>query len=245
LIHADANKPTGLAKLIAERDKYQPGTATYKFYNDKIAKETTHQPATTVNVDTAAKPFATDLGKGAADILNQSFANAQSANAALANVQAIRQAVDSGKIIMGPGASSQVVLEQLGQRLGVSGANSAERLANTRIAMQSLARQELAAAGQMKGQGQITESERAILRKAESGNIDDFTPAEIRVYLNAIEKTARYRIGVHQQNMQRAQGMPGVKDVLQFYQLPNVPDAAPSAAPAAPQSNGWSVTKVN
>ena len=116
----------------------------------------------------------------------------------------------------------------------IGGGNSAERLANTRGLMQGLARQELEAAKGMKGQGQITESERAILRKAEAGQIDDFTPAEFNAYLNAIEKTAFYRIRSHDETMKRVKTQPGVGNISQFYELP--PVAEPQQGPPAPSA---------
>jgi hypothetical protein len=55
----------------------------------------------------------------------------------------------------------------------------------------------------MKGQGQITESERSILRKAESGQINELTKPELNTLLGALERTATSRINTHNQNLQR------------------------------------------
>ena len=55
--------------------------------------------------------------------------------------------------------------------MGLAGKDSKETLEKTRAAMQQMAQLELDAAAQMKGQGQITENERDIIRRAASGDI--------------------------------------------------------------------------
>jgi hypothetical protein len=49
----DAGSP--LAKLIAERDKFPPGHPARKVYDNAITKATTHQPGTSVSVNTGQK----------------------------------------------------------------------------------------------------------------------------------------------------------------------------------------------
>jgi len=152
------------------------------------------------------------LGRAAAEVVSTSQAGAQSAQSTLQNVQQIRSGLD--KAFLGPGANARVALAQIGQVLGVGGKDDAERLSNTRNAIQGLARQELSAAGQMKGQGQITENERAILRRAEAGDISNFTRPELDTLLGALEKTANYRIQSHQNVMEKVRSGASPVDVL-------------------------------
>ena len=189
--------------------------------------------ASNVSVNTAQKPFLVELGKIAAGNVSSEFDQAKAANQTLMNAQQIREGLD--KAILGPGANARVTLSQLGQTMGITGKNTDEVLQNTRNVMQGLARQELAAAGQMKGQGQITESERAILRKAESGDISTMTKPEVQTFLSAIEKTARYRIGVHQQNISRLRSDPNAAPLLDYMQVQPA-QAQPQPAPANRQS---------
>jgi hypothetical protein len=173
--------------------------------------------ASNVSVNTANKPMLTELGKGVGEGITNAWTGAQSAASTLQNVQQMRTGLD--KAIVGPGANQRVTLSQIGQVLGVNGKDATEQLENTRMVMQGLARQELSAAGQMKGQGQITESERSILRKAESGQINELTKPELNTLLGALERTATSRINTHNQNLQRLRQDPNAAGVAQFMQV--------------------------
>lgn len=176
------------------------------------------KPVTNVNVNTANKPFLQEIGKGVGEGVVNDFAGAKSAVQTLNNVAQIEKGL--GNVIVGPGANSRVKLAQIGQVLGVNGKDATEQLQNTRNVMQGLARQELAAAGQMKGQGQITESERGILRRAESGDISELTVPEIQTLLGALKKTSQYRVGIHNQNLERLKKDPNAAGVADYMQLP-------------------------
>ncbi len=182
---------------------------------------------TNVSVNTATKPFLTEIGKGVGEAVNNAFAGAQSAQGTLNNVQQIRQGL--GNAILGPGSGARIKLSQIGEVLGVNGKDSTEQLQNTRNVLQGLARQELSAAGQMKGQGQITESERGILRRAEAGDISELTKPEVETLLNALEKTSRYRIENHNRNLERLSKDPNAAGVVDYMRVD-----APASAPAAP-----------
>ena len=173
-----------------------------------------------VSVNTAMKPLLGEIGKGAGEQINNDFAGARAAQGVLQNVAQIKSGL--GNAILGPMANQRVTLAQIGQSLGVNGKDATEQLQNTRNILQGLARQEMVAAAGMKGQGQITESERAILRKAESGQINEMTKPEVETLLNALTKTANYRIGVHQENLQRLSKEPAAAEIVKFMQLPGV-----------------------
>jgi hypothetical protein len=181
---------------------------------------------TNVSVNTAEKPFLTQLGEGVGKNIISDFDQARSAVNTLNNANQIERSLSN--VITGPGANVRVTLAQIGQTLGINGANATEQLVNTRNVMQGLARQELAAAGQMKGQGQITESERGILRRAEAGEISDMTVPELKTFLAAIRKTANYKIGLHNSNLGRLKGNANAAPVLDFLQV-GTPDQAPVA----------------
>lgn len=178
---------------------------------------------TNVSVNTATKPFLTEIGKGVGEQVMNDFGGAKSAVQTLNNVSQIEKGL--GNVIVGPGANGRLKLSQIGQVLGVNGKDATEQLQNTRNIMQGLARQELAAAGQMKGQGQITESERGILRRAESGDISELTVPEIQTLLGALKKTSQYRIGVHNQNLERLKKDPNAAGVADYMALPGQAEA--------------------
>lgn len=176
------------------------------------------KPVTNVNVNTATKPFLQEIGKGVGEGVVNDYAGAKSAVQTLNNVAQIEKGLQN--VIVGPGANARIKLSQIGQVLGVNGKDATEQLQNTRNVMQGLARQELAAAGQMKGQGQITESERGILRRAEAGDISELTTPEIQTLLGALKKTSSYRVGIHNQNLERLKKDPNAAGVADYMQLP-------------------------
>lgn len=189
--------------------------------------------ATNVSVNTVQKPFLNEIGKSVGEVVSNDFNGARAAVQTLNNANQIESALS--KVIVGPGANARLKLAQVGQVLGVGGKDENEILKNTRNVMQGLARQELAAAGQMKGQGQITESERGILRRAEAGDISELTVPEIKTLLSGIRKTANYRIGLHNQNLERLKSDPNAAGVVDYMRI-DAPQA--SSAPAAPNPGG-------
>lgn len=193
-----------------------------------------------VSVNTEKQFFgqvADQVGKNVADTL----AGAQGAAGTLRTVGQIRQALDSGKVMAGPGTSARVVMSQVGQVLGVGGKDATEVLANTRSAIQGLAQLELDAAQQMKGQGQITEAERAIIRRAAAGDIDKMTAAELRVLTDTLDKTARWKITANQRNVDQLSRQPGAGPVVPFMQVPMPPAYQPPAGAPTAGPGGWSI----
>lgn len=193
-----------------------------------------------VSVNTEKQFFgqvADQVGKNVADTL----AGAQGAAGTLRTVGQIRQALDSGKVMAGPGTSARVVMSQVGQVLGVGGKDATEVLANTRSAIQGLAQLELDAAQQMKGQGQITEAERAIIRRAAAGDIDKMTAAELRVLTDTLDKTARWKITANQRNVDQLSQQPGAGPVVPFMQVPMPPAYQPPAGAPTAGPGGWSI----
>jgi hypothetical protein len=217
----DPNKPFGVGP-----QGVVPNLA-YQQYIERTARA----GAPSVSVNTATRPFLSEIGRGAGEAVTAAYNGAQSAVGTIQNVNQIRQGL--GNAILGPGANVRVTLAQIGQTLGITGKNTEEQLQNTRAVVQGLARQELSAAAAMKGQGQITESERAILRRAESGQISEMTGPEIKTLLGALERTANYRFGLHEQNMQRLRKDPNAQGIVDYMQVQR---------PAT--GDGWSITPV-
>lgn len=162
--------------------------------------------ATRVNVPVSVSTDRTFFGAIADTVGKDIGAQNEAAKAAVGainNANAIRSILDTGNVILGTGANQRLDLARLAATLGISGRDDKERLANTKGMMQQLASAELAAAQQMKGQGQITEAERDILRRAASGDIT-LSPGEIRKLSETLDATARRRI---QANNKTAQGL--------------------------------------
>lgn len=163
--------------------------------------------ATNVSVS-ADKGFAGALGKNVADALQAGQDAAISAQASNATIDAIRQAAKSGSVILGPGATVRQIMLRLGQVSGVGTTDAAQSLARTKEVEQGLARIELEAANLIKGQGQVTEAERGIVRRAAAGQIQDLTDKELEVALNAIERNNNAKIKNYTTKTKLVQGNP-------------------------------------
>ena len=155
------------------------------------------------------------------------------ANSAVQTVDAagrIIQAVDSGKLIAGPGADVRLKLAQLGTVLGVTGKSTEESIANTRQAIRGLAEMTLQGRKQMTGQGAITESESALAERAMSGNVADLTAAEIRQLAQASERAARFIYNQHNSMVQQLEGTEA-RGVAPFYKPAPLPTSPKLATP--------------
>ena len=184
-----------------------------------------------MTVNMPDKKFYEGIGSSVSDAVASAHKQALSAADSLSNANQMAQTLD--KAFLGPLANQRLTLARVGSLLGVSGKDDQEKLVATRNLMQGLARQELAAAGQMKGQGQITESERAILRKAEAGEITDFSKPELETFISAIRKTSRVRIAVHEANLKKLSADPQAKGLVDFLRV-----EVPQDVGAAPANKG-------
>ena len=178
------------------------------------------------------KALVNKIGEGLGKQLDDSLSAARSAGVSINTAQTLLTAIDSGKVVAGPGSKMRVWGYQLGEVLGASGKDAQERLSNTRAAIQAMAKAELDAAQMMKGQGQITEAERDIIRRAASGDIESMTVPEIRLLAMTMDKTARAKIRLHQSNTKVLSGIEGAAPLLPLYQ---VEEPAPYAAPRQPK----------
>jgi hypothetical protein len=192
--------------------------------------------ATQVNV--AANTFAKEFGKGVSDAIQTTYNSANAAQGTIATIQSIRPLVQAG-VYAGPLSNAPRVIDQLASSLGVAGANTEEKLARTAQAMQGLASLELTAATAMKGQGAITENERALIQRAAGGNFKDFTQKEVIALLNSLEKVANGKIVVHEKNLSALEKRKDTKDLVDFYRLGN------SNAGENKQSNKPKIRKYN
>jgi hypothetical protein len=152
---------------------------------------------------------------------------ARSANATLANIDRILPALDTA--ILGPAADTRTNFLRIGKVLGVAGANADEVLKNTAVVVQGLAQQELDASQQVKGQGSLTEGERAILRRVAGGD-QSLTAGELRVGLLAAQRSARSRAESHGQLLKTAvKAIPSLAQIAPMYEVPVY--GAPAANP--------------
>jgi hypothetical protein len=160
--------------------------------------------------------FLAGVGGDVSKTLNELTMGARSANDTLRNIELMLPALD--KAIVGPGADYRTSMLRIGQQLGVAGADANEQLANTRIVVQGLAQRELDEAGQMRGQGSLTEGERGILRRAAAGD-QTLSAAEIKQALSTAQRVARYRLSTQEDYLQRASKLPGFEQFAPMYKV--------------------------
>lgn len=219
--------PSAIKEYQFAKEQGYPGSYQQWTLDNKKAGAT----SITNSINTE-KPLLNSIASGLGKQIDESFANAKGAVSSIGTAQRLKSAVDSGKLVSGPGASFRVLGLQLGQMLGVGGKDGAEILSNTRTAIQSMAQAELDAAQQMKGQGQITEAERGIIKRAAAGDINDLTGPEIGLLANTMEKIGRFKLKNHQGNVQALGKMPGAAALMPFYQIEAPPEyQAPASAP--------------
>lgn len=174
-------------------------------------------PKTQVDVKLPGnQQFLAGVGTDVSKTLNELTMGARSANDTLRNIELMLPALD--KAIVGPGADYRTSMLRIGQQLGVAGADANEQLANTRIVVQGLAQRELDEAGQMRGQGSLTEGERGILRRAAAGD-QTLSAAEIKQALSTAQRVARYRLSTQEDYLQRASKLPGFEQFAPMYKV--------------------------
>lgn len=181
----------------------------------RLRKSSATNVKTDVNMP-GNQQFLAGVGTDISKTLSDLTAGAEAANSTLRNVDRILPALD--KAILGPGADYRTTLLRIGQQLGVAGANANDTLAQTATVVQGLAQGELDAAAQMKGQGTLTDSERAILRRAAGGD-QSLTAVEIQTGLNAAKKSAKARLKSQQEYVNRASKLPGFEQFAPLYQV--------------------------
>lgn len=144
---------------------------------------------------------------------------AQAAQGTLGTIDRVLGALDTGKILAGPGTAPVMLLRQVGQVIGAGGKSNEEVLQNTRTAMQGLAQMSLDGAKQLAGQGQVTEFERRLVERAASGDIGSMTLPELKTLMAVQRKAAMYTIKAHETNVDRLKGVEGASPLVPFFQV--------------------------
>lgn len=203
------------------------------FQDFKIAESGARRPVTNVSVNTEKTLFG-NVAEKVGDQIATGADQARSALGTISTVNQIRSAIDSGKVMAGPATNARMFLGQVGQVMGIAGKDATEQLTQTRKAIQGLANLELSAAQLMRGQGQITEAEREIIRRAASGDIERMTTPELTTLLNTLDKTARFKIQSNMSNVNRLSQNPNSRVLAPFMQV----DEPPQYQPRPRQSTG-------
>jgi hypothetical protein len=179
---------------------------------------------------------ASSIGGKAGELLKESSDAANSATQSVASAQRMVQALDSNNVLTGPTASLRLKGLQIASTLGMQGKDDAEKIANTRQAVQEMAKLTLEGRKQMSGQGAITNQESALAEKATSGSIDDLTAPEIRQLAQAAERTGRWKYSQHEAKMNAMSQDPAMAGSVALYKAAPMPD--PISPPSSDKPAG-------
>lgn len=173
--------------------------------------------ATNIKIDNKlGEGLATQVGP----MVKASYDAASGAIQQITTADSLIKAVESNKIMTGPGATLRLRGAQIGQALGVGGADTAETIANTRSAIQGLAQSTIAARAALKGQGQVSDFEGRLLERAASGNIDDMTANEIKQIAIVNKRLAEKQIQNHKAFVEKLKAKEATSSVADMFSLP-------------------------
>lgn len=181
-------------------------------YRQQVAPRTNVQNV----LPSGPNQFVQGAGTAAATNLDNAFAAANAANATLRNIDMIAPALSTA--VVGPAADYRTAMLRVADQLGIAGQDAEQRLESTRQLVQGLARAEMDAAQGMKGQGAITENERAIIRRMSAGE-QNMSAAELRTGMAAMQKLANERLQSYQGMLQTARGVQGFENVAPLFQI--------------------------
>lgn len=145
-----------------------------------------------------------------ADDIQASSTKAQSGQGMVRIANDLSNALDSGNVLAGPGASTQILLKQIGQSLGAS---PDDALTETRSTIINLSKLVMEARGQLKGSGSISDFETKALIKANAGDIEKMSVQELKAVANVAQKIGKLNIAQHSELMTRA----AAGDPMKFY----------------------------
>lgn len=206
-----------------------PNMAFQQFELNKAA-----QGSTKVNVPVSVQTGAS-MFKSMADKVGESFArnfdSAQGARKTLDTVGNLLNALDTNQVIAGPGAGGRRWLSQVASSLGL---DSPEKLKQTALAMQAASQLELDKAAENRGQGDMTQSEREIMRRAVTGNVENFTADEMRALAQAVNRNARARLRSYNEDLKRLRANPDSGPLADFMAVPEPPPYVPPSQQAMP-----------
>jgi len=214
------------------------GKQTRKLYSGGVDRSTSNVTAT-ATTGPVGKSLSEPVGKR----VETSLVKAEGATSIMDTANSVREALNAGNVIAGPLAG---VRTKFAQVLELAGAGDKEKLVNTRTAIQGLAGLTLESRAELRGQGQITDTETKLLEKARSADINDLTIPELQQVVNVSQRLASRLYSNHQTLLDRMKGDPAAKDSMMYYeptsklsspvkegQPTNAASQIPGGAPAA------------
>lgn len=193
-------------------------------------KQLAKSGASNVNVKVDTK-LGEGLAKEVGPMVQASYDSALGAQKQIGVADNLIKAVDSEKVMAGPGANLRLRGAQFADVLGIGGKDNAEKIANTRTAIQGLAQSTLAQRAALKGQGSVSDFEGKLIARAASGEIDDMTPSEIKQIAQVNKRLAQQQVQQHRQMTSKLRTHESAKPLVDLFEIPeDAPAGAPKAA---------------
>ena len=186
------------------------GKQTRKLYSGGVDRSTSNVTAT-ATTGPVGKSLSEPVGKR----VEASLVKAEGATSMMDTANSVREALNAGNVIAGPLANVRTKFAQL---LELAGAGDKEKLVNTRTAIQGLAGLTLESRAELRGQGQITDTETKLLEKARSADVGDLTIPELQQVVNVSQRLASRLYGNHQTLLDRMKDDPAAKDSMRYYE---------------------------
>jgi len=212
-VAAGTKNPVYLDVNTDEQYTYVTGTdgkQTRKLYSGGVDRSTSNVTAT-ATTGPVGKSLSEPVGKR----VETSLAKAEGATSIMDTANSVRDALNAGNVIAGPLAG---VRTKFAQVLELAGAGDKEKLVNTRTAIQGLAGLTLESRAELRGQGQITDTETKLLEKARSADINDLTIPELQQVVNVSQRLASRLYSNHQTLLDRMKDDPAAKDSMRYYE---------------------------
>ena len=199
------NKPAALQELEA----YMSMTPEQKLAFEKLQKIKA-PGGTNVSVNT---PVAKSLSEPVGKRVDASLAKAEGASGLMENANMIQEALNTGKVIVGPMAGARTTIAQL---LNMAGADNQAQLQNSLSVAKGLAGLTLESRGELKGQGQVTDTETKLLERARSGDTT-LTLDELQQVVNVSQRLAKRLWSNHENLLKTMEKDPAAKDSIEYY----------------------------
>jgi hypothetical protein len=217
------NTPAALQELEA----YMAMSPEQKAAFEKLQK--IKSPSTSTNVSVTS-PTGKSLSEPVGKRVDASLAKAEGAAGLMENANMIQEALNSGKVIVGPMAGPRTTIAQL---LNMAGADNQAQLQNSLSVAKGLAGLTLESRGELKGQGQVTDTETKLLERARSGDTT-LTLDELQQVVNVSQRLARRLWSNHETLLKTMEKDPAAKDSIEYYR--------PTGRLAEPVSSNRSTT---
>jgi hypothetical protein len=172
------------------------------------------KPTTNISVNATNTPAGKSLAAPIGQRAEASLVKAEGAADIMNTANTVREALNTGNVIAGPGAGIRTKFAQV---LELANVGDKEKLTATRTAIQGMADLTLQSRAELKGQGQITDAETKLLERARSGDIADMTIAELQTVVNASQRLAGRLRSNHQTLMDTMRNDPAAADVYKYY----------------------------